>query len=92
MAGRRIGNKEVDDGIWLVFFVHRDLGYIDLEQKALQLLGNSFRPRLLPMSWVRCFTCVPGPDSHQLAEQAVRCELFSGGSLCPQSPLEDRFD
>ena len=32
MAGQRLGIKEVDDGNWLVSFMHYDLGYIDLEQ------------------------------------------------------------
>jgi hypothetical protein len=33
LAGQKLGIKEVDDGIWLVSFMHYDLGYIDLEQK-----------------------------------------------------------
>jgi hypothetical protein len=33
LAGQLVGLKEVDDGIWLVSFMHYDLGYIDLEQK-----------------------------------------------------------
>ncbi len=45
-----LGIKEVDDGIWLVSFMHYDLGYIDLEQKTLQPLDNPFGPRLSPMS------------------------------------------
>ena len=32
LAGQKLGLKEVDDGIWLVTFMHYDLGYIDLEQ------------------------------------------------------------
>jgi hypothetical protein len=32
-AGQRLGIKEVDDGIWIVSFMHYDLGFIDLEQK-----------------------------------------------------------
>jgi hypothetical protein len=36
LAGQKLGLKEVDDGIWLVSFMHYDLGYIDLEQKTLQ--------------------------------------------------------
>lgn len=28
--------RRVDDGIWLVTFMHYDLGYIDLEQRTLQ--------------------------------------------------------
>jgi hypothetical protein len=38
MAGQRLGIKEVDDGIWLISFMHYDLGYIDLEQKTLQTI------------------------------------------------------
>jgi len=49
-AGQRVGIKEVDEGIWIVSFMHYDLGYIDLEQKTLQPLDNPFAPRLLPMS------------------------------------------
>jgi hypothetical protein len=50
LAGQRVGIKEVDDGIWIVSFMHYDLGYIDLEQKTLQPLDNPFGARLLLMS------------------------------------------
>ena len=50
LAGQRVGLKEVDEGIWIVSFMHYDLGYIDLEQKTLQPLDNPFGARLLPMS------------------------------------------
>jgi transposase InsO family protein len=50
LAGQTLGIKEVDDGIWLVTFMHYDLGYFDLEQKTLQPLDNPFGPRLSPMS------------------------------------------
>jgi hypothetical protein len=50
MAGQRLGIKEVDEGIWLVSFMHYDLGYIDLEQRTLQTIGNPFGTRLSPMS------------------------------------------
>eukprot|EP01037_Dinobryon_pediforme_P027589 gene27589-30536_t len=50
LAGQRLGIKEVDDAIWLVSFMHYDLGYIDLEQRTLQTLDNPFGTRLLPMS------------------------------------------
>ena len=46
LAGQRLGIKEVDDGIWLVSFMHYDLGYIDLEQRTLQTLDNPFGARL----------------------------------------------
>jgi transposase InsO family protein len=50
LAGQKLGIKEVDEGIWLVSFMHYDLGYFDLEQKTLQPLDNPFGPRLSPMS------------------------------------------
>jgi transposase InsO family protein len=50
LAGQTLGIKEVDDGIWLVTFMHYNLGYFDLEQKTLQTLDNPFGPRLSPMS------------------------------------------
>jgi transposase InsO family protein len=50
LAGQRLGLKEVEDGIWLVSFMHYDLGYIDLEQRTLQTIDNPFGTRLSPMS------------------------------------------
>jgi transposase InsO family protein len=50
LAGQKLGVKEVDDGIWLLSFMHYDLGYIDLEQKTLQTIDNPFGTRLSPMS------------------------------------------
>jgi transposase InsO family protein len=50
LAGQRLGIKEVDEGIWLVSFMHYDLGYIDLEQRTLQTIDNPFGTRLSPMS------------------------------------------
>jgi transposase-like protein len=50
LACQRLGIKEVDEGIWLVSFMHYDLGYFDLEQKTLQPLDNPFGTRLSPMS------------------------------------------
>ena len=43
-----VGLKEVDDAIWLVSFMHYDLGYIDLEQKTLQPIDNPFGTRSSP--------------------------------------------
>lgn len=50
LAGQKLGIKEVDEGIWLVSFMHYDLGYIDLEQKTLQPIDNPFGTRVSPMS------------------------------------------
>jgi transposase InsO family protein len=49
LAGQAVGIKEVDDGIWLVSFMHYDLGYVDLEEKTLQPLDNPVGPKVLPM-------------------------------------------
>ena len=62
LAGQAVGIKEVEDGIWLVSFMHYDLGYIDLEEKTLQPLENPFGPKVLPMCPVRtvCIWCGEG--------------------------------
>ena len=49
-AEQTVGIKEVEDGVWLVSFMHYDLGYIDLEQRTLQPLDNPFGPGVSPMS------------------------------------------
>jgi hypothetical protein len=43
-------SRKSDDGIWLISFMHYDLGYIDLEQRTLQTIDNPFGTRLSPMS------------------------------------------
>ena len=55
LAGQKLGIREVDEGIWLVSFMHYDLGYVDLEQRTLQALENPFgpwprNPEVSPMS------------------------------------------
>jgi len=49
LAGQKLGIKEVDDGIWLVSFMHYDLGYFDDETCRLEPLANPFGPKVLPM-------------------------------------------
>jgi len=46
----RLDLKEIDEGIWLVSFMHYDLRSIDLEQRTLQTIDNPFGTRLSPMS------------------------------------------
>jgi hypothetical protein len=46
LAGRAVGIKEVQDGIWLVSFMDYDLGYFDLETRVLEPLGNPFGPKV----------------------------------------------
>jgi len=62
LAGQLVGLKEVEDGIWLVSFMHYDLGYIDLEQKTLQLIDNPFGTRLSPICSKQTVTHLSGMD------------------------------
>ena len=61
VVGQRVTLKEVDDGIWLVSFIHYDLGQINLEQITLQAIDNSLGKQLKPMCPVRSVTYVFGP-------------------------------
>ena len=49
-AGQRVGVKQVHEHIWLVTFMHYDLGYFDDETCRLEPIDNPFGPKLLPMS------------------------------------------
>jgi len=45
-----VGIKEVSDRIWLVTFIHYNLGFFDHEQCRLEPVDNPFEPKVLPMS------------------------------------------
>ena len=50
-AGQTIGIREVDDTIWLVSFMHYDVGFFDQNENRVQPVGdNPFVPKVLPMS------------------------------------------
>ncbi len=49
-AGQLVGIKQVEDRIWLVSFMHYDLGYFDDETCRLEPIENPFGPTVLPMS------------------------------------------
>ena len=49
-AGQTVGVKQVEDQIWLVSFMHYDLGYFDDETCRLEPIENPFGPKVLPMS------------------------------------------
>ena len=49
-AGQRVGVKQVSDNIWLVSFMHYDLGYFDDETCRLEPIENPFSPKVSPMS------------------------------------------
>ena len=49
-AGQNVGIREEADNIWLVSFMHYDIGYFDLEACRVEPLKNPFGPKVLTMS------------------------------------------
>jgi putative transposase len=49
-AGQQVGGRQVSERIWLVTFMHYDLGYFDDETCRLEPIENPFGPTVLPMS------------------------------------------
>jgi putative transposase len=49
-AGQQVGVRQIDQHIWLVSFMHYDLGYFDEETCRLEAIENPLGPVLLPMS------------------------------------------
>jgi putative transposase len=49
-AGQRVGVTQVGERIWLVTFMHYDLGYSDDETCRLEPIENPFGPKVLPVS------------------------------------------
>ena len=48
-AGQHVGVTQVGERIWLVTFMHYDLGYFDDETCRLEPIENPFGPKVLPM-------------------------------------------
>ena len=48
-AGQLLGVKQVTNSVWLVSFMHYDLGYFDAETVRLEPIENPFRTNVLPM-------------------------------------------
>ena len=50
-AGQIVGIREVDDQIWLVSFLHYDLGFFDQDEGRVEPAPNPFAPeKVLTMS------------------------------------------
>lgn len=49
-SGQNVGIREVNEKIWLVSFMHYDLGYFDEDSRRFEPLANPFGPKVLPMS------------------------------------------
>jgi putative transposase len=48
-AGQNVGVTQVGERIWLVTFMHYDVGYFDDETCRLEPIDNPFGPNVLPM-------------------------------------------
>ena len=48
-AGQEVGVRQVQEHVWLVTFMHYDLGYFDDETCRLEPIENPFAPKVLPM-------------------------------------------
>ena len=48
-AGQDVGVRQVEEHVWLVTFMHYDLGYFDDETCRLEPIENPFAPKVLPM-------------------------------------------
>ena len=49
-AGQKVGVKQVADQVWLVSFMHYDLGFFDNESCRVECTDNPFGAKVLPMS------------------------------------------
>jgi len=49
-AGQTVAVKQVEDHLWLVSFMHYDLGYFDDQTCRLEPINNPFGATVLPMS------------------------------------------
>jgi putative transposase len=49
-AGQLVGVKQVADQVWLVSFMHYDLGFFDNESSRVECADNPFGAKVLPMS------------------------------------------
>ena len=52
LTGQNVGVKQITDDIWLVSFMHYDLGFFDHESCRLECAENPFAAKLSPMSSV----------------------------------------
>ena len=48
-AGQNVGIKQVTERVWLVSFMHYDLGFFDDETCRLEPVANPFEANVLPM-------------------------------------------
>jgi len=49
LAGQQVALTQEDDDIWMVSFMHYDLGFFDMDSKRLSPAPNPFGAKVLPM-------------------------------------------
>jgi putative transposase len=49
-AGQNVGIKEIAEQVWLVSFMHYDLGFFDHQAQRVECAENPFEAKVLPMS------------------------------------------
>lgn len=49
LAGQNVGLTQVEDKIWMVTFMHYDLGFFDTDSGRFEPAPNPFGPKVLPM-------------------------------------------
>ena len=99
LAGQKLGINEVDDDIWLVSFMHYDLGYFDLEQKTLQPLDNPVRHEVVThVLGTTCYPCVRAGQQYTGGRGGIRTHgtlagtpVFKTGALNHSATLPDHF-
>jgi len=98
--------KQVDDRIWLVSFMHYDLGHFDDEMCRLEPINNPFEPTVLPMRSAEYgVTYLSGRASifrmRRMVERPTRCARFlrvaarrktviGNGEYCLRQQTDDR--
>jgi putative transposase len=51
-AGQNVGVKEIEEKVWLISFMHYDLGFFDHETTRFECADSPFAAKVLPMSSV----------------------------------------
>ena len=51
-AGQNVGAKEVDEKVWLISFMHYDLGFFDHESNRFECAERPFAAMVISMSSV----------------------------------------
>jgi putative transposase len=82
-AGQKVGVKQVDEHIWLVTFMHYDLGYFDDETCRLEAIENPFGPKLLPMSPIAASGLPSGVKNRTTPSHTFRKSAKTSSAVTP---------